>query len=467
MKPYLFFIVTFLCLQYAKAFENPFDHVPGTVLLVKETKAGDVLVVIDDYPNSEYQLYKLNAKGQILCSVSLGQLDSLYRMDQIYETSGGYGITYSIGKSSSYLVQVFHTFDTQLNQSGKNTVQTTDSVSPQHHIWYEINENLTWVGVIHAYNQSARVNMIQFGNDGTVIRPASVIDTFLYEHSPFVKVFTHTDSSITCFASQNSTVQYYEINAQGQTTIHDSIMDLYMNNDSFGHHHFFRDMEMIRENVFVGLTSYHNGTGKYGIKLWELERQKISRTKVLFHTDTLPSYEEGTGFNNSLSLFQNQLFVKESYMITEGPTKEKIYRIDTAFTQTKDWSIFENIDMGSFSTIYAGQNGSCFIGGHERDSLGNSFIYLAKIDSAGTVTYVTKFDNKEQHPLLYPNPGKDILYGVPAHSEFELMDMSGKKRHVESNGNGFDVSVLEAGIYFYRIYDELGGLLSTGKWVKE
>jgi hypothetical protein len=112
--------------------------------------------------------------------------------------------------------------------------------------------------------------------------------------------------------------------------------------------------------------------------------------------------------------------------------------------------------------IQALKDGGCLVIGYQ-----NNMIYVAKLDTSGTVSFITPVSTNSNKLVLYPNPGKDKIYGLTNASRLEVTDINGRVYAYEVINETSDLSNLSAGVYFIIAYSTNNEIRYKGKWVKE
>lgn len=126
-------------------------------------------------------------------------------------------------------------------------------------------------------------------------------------------------------------------------------------------------------------------------------------------------------------------------------------------------------------SILATNDGGCLMVGcrydyetqnQERD------IYIVKVNSNGLIVWTQEIPVDKQLTTVFPNPGTTQL-NINTYNEqldFELINISGQvliSQIVNSNAYTINTESIKSGMYFFKLIDQKGKIIETGKWIKQ
>jgi hypothetical protein len=123
------------------------------------------------------------------------------------------------------------------------------------------------------------------------------------------------------------------------------------------------------------------------------------------------------------------------------------------------------------STIAATQDGGCIVVATCNDTINHNFdrdIYIMKLDSNGSYTFISEFNIHNPPIVVTPNPAKDfvtIKTGISSEViyQIEVYNMNGNKvlrKSLDSRDAYIDVRALNPGMYIFSISFKNGRVLS-------
>ena len=127
--------------------------------------------------------------------------------------------------------------------------------------------------------------------------------------------------------------------------------------------------------------------------------------------------------------------------------------------------------------VLATEDGGCLLSGCRYDYLSNSYqkdIFIIKVDSNGTTTWIKNIELPQIHVNLFPNPTSDfinlsIVSSTKTIKEITIYNISGKQvlhQQINSQQTQLNVSSLASGIYIIEGYTQ-GGEVFREKFVVE
>jgi uncharacterized repeat protein (TIGR03803 family) len=210
-------------------------------------------------------------------------------------------------------------------------------------------------------------------------------------------------------------------------------------------------------NIFIA-TKY--GGGNYYGSVIKIKTDGTAFKKIFEFVNTVP-----TGVYPVGSLVSDGTYI---YGVTlEGGTSSfgVIYKVKpdgTGFAKILDFSGSTNGSLSYGSYIIESDVLYGFTSQGGSKDMGTIFKFTLSTD--------INCYNVEKTISIYPNPGSNqmIVNNPPLHTKILLYDITGKlqKEQQLDLSNMVNTGELDTGIYFYRIIDSKGKMISTGKWVK-
>lgn len=444
-------------------------HEPGGVLKLKEVESGIILVAYFDDDSDRVVLAKLSPDGTILRKVNIQESDSVARVDAIYEFEGKYGITFSLRSptSAKYLYQCFEIYDSAMNFISGKRYSMVNDVMPNGIYKYHLDDNHVW-SAIYEQSDAFVFKAVKFSDAG--------VPTVLFEkrfnsitrNCGFIRSFTHRGRFET-YLGYNAQLYYYSFDSTYALLNSDSILgfDFIKGADTLKQNFagsILGDVDVFGEN-FIATRGIRmpDGTTQMGIfKMNGVKQIKAIEAINLSHESSFdPSFIP----QSNVSILGNKIFASGLYWGKSD--RYLIYEVDSELQVKKSWKFFRNEEMGLVEGIQASMDGGCFVFGSTFSDSTNRTVYISKIDSNGVKSFVIPISSNRKAISLFPNPGMNLIFGIPDQTTLNLIDISGKQTEFASQSSTIDVSTLHSGIYFYQIINKQGEAVSTGKWVKQ
>lgn len=160
------------------------------------------------------------------------------------------------------------------------------------------------------------------------------------------------------------------------------------------------------------------------------------------------------------------------------------------FSTWKSWIILNKFDENlniSWTKFYGGdayynliavlatQDGGCVMAGSRYDYQTQNQerdVYILKVDEDGILTWTQNIPVAKLQNLVYPNPGHQrvTVNSGERGKTIEFYSITSKivlKTYLDTETTEIDVSSFSAGVYFYRIFNEAGKVVGSGKWIKQ
>jgi hypothetical protein len=482
---YFFVLIVYLfcCDQTARSqgFQNSLHAVKGGVTLVKELSNGEILATIYDINLDSTRIVKLRSNGELYISKTLGVLTDNLRFDHIYEYNDGYA--FSFGKSRQFFTTTndpfsegFMFFDSNLVFKYQTEFLIHDTAFLRHEIYYDMSDHHVWSGMFHYVQpdgyHSYFLKIFRFNPDGSFADSTSVLVDSLFIHRKFIRSFLE-DSVYKVIVGYNNQLHTYSFSPNLALTGHDSTSGFkFVNNaDSFdvilndsGHD----DILKMGNQYITTNKAVNNSQGKVQLVVSKFVVNINYRNMLIPLPNNTHSYDL-SWYNNRIAYKMDKIFIAADYSDStiEYNYLAYIHQLDADLNVVRTVQIFNNIDKGVIEALVATEDGGCLIVGRVWAPFSDITIYMVKLDSNGVLAFVKPISKELNNAVLYPNPGKNVVFGIPEMATISFTDLMGQQVTLPSGSHGTDVSILHPGIYFYKVFSNLGEYVSSGKWIKE
>lgn len=466
-------------------FKNPYWNTKGTVTKIKELQDGTFLVVFNNSTSGYVELAHISVEGELLVSTILSRKNQNYSFNALYEHNGEYAVSMcyiEVGSSYDIKYLEFRFFDTAFNllRALKHVVDDKVMSDVTNHY---MNDQLTWSGIVRN-GQNVFLKTIQYGPNG-VKKYESLNGTSKDTGYCFIRTFRFQNRS-TVFTYNQSVLCRFDFDSVLNLTRKDTIPRVY-NTNRVGEKHqysWITDIVSLNDSQFVGIfadttnntrpqdSAFYYSTCE--VDLVKIQDYNITSSKhtvrQLFwynllvstlspHLEYLKVDKEKAEIN---VLYQYEVDTSNYVFFSRPDILKYSFNLDSL--NGLKFAFLPDVDtLNGVHTIDMLQSGGYVIGGGTFSGMG----YIGIIDSSGMFSALPLLEQEQEKITLYPNPGRNIIMGLPQNGTITLYNIVGQQFEYTIEQSEVKVDDLGSGVYFYRIQDEYGTIVGSGKWIKQ
>ena len=247
---------------------------------------------------------------------------------------------------------------------------------------------------------------------------------------------------------------------------------------------FMQDSFDMKQPVFIESVKSNN----FLISSTKNNKVKLYKLNTIF--DTISSRVMGKNITLNYPSVNRSLSANSKFLyagITEGLNPNNIWwgmqnsnyyvaKFDSSGNKIWDKRIGSNGYYYMLYDVLATKDGGCLLSGNVYDYTSNTFqkdIFIVKLDSNGTTTWIKDIKFPQSEVSLYPNPVRDIL-SVELKSknqnikDYRIIDLQGKIIYSGQSRTGqfkLDVSNLASGIYIFH-GESSNGIVFRRRFIK-
>lgn len=470
----VFLLTVFFTSAFAQEFYNEIKSDKNEIpLLIKELSTKEILVAVSRInTDTNYTLYKLDAKGHILRYLTFLITDSVWQLKAIHETSYGYllcnQIRSKINKRSVYLklIGVDKNFIVLFDRN--NLI--VDSATTAHEVTSDIDElngKKVIFSTIHDLANKFYFKAMQYDEQGN-IKQSAVYSPVTTSHGFIQNIKLKNDGTATAFIQTNE--------------VHELFLDSNLNvitdfvpKDAIGMQMkigpYSNNLNILTDSSSIYFSDINDTGDTLGLShphLTYFEKNKNTINRKLFFSPDWNQYSSAN--KNNLTHDDQNIIAAISYEHYASPLddyKIVVSKFDLQLNKIWEREIYSSTYLSVREVIIL-SDGSCLILAQKSDGISKWNTYIIKISENGVVNVVTDLNQHRDVIILCPNPGNDLvrIEGMEAR-QLTLFDMTGNSFILRSSDNIFNTEKLSNGIYFYQIIDENTGIITSGKWIKE